>query len=59
MRLNHQAYGLAAVNIQRAVFNQVCVHHRVKPLVINHVVHMPVSVVVHPAGGNVSKAFKG
>lgn len=49
---DHQTNGRAMVNIEDALFDQVDVDRRVKPTVIDHIVDMSVSVVVHPACAN-------
>ena len=52
LRLHHQADGAALVDVQRALVDQVAVHRRVEPAVIDDVVHMAVHIVVGPAGGD-------
>ena len=52
MGFHHQADGGAIYYVQGALLYQIGVHRSVKPAVINHVVHVPVGVVVHPARRN-------
>ena len=52
LRLDHQTHEGARMNVEPALFDQKPVHGRVKPAVINHIVDMPVDVVVQPAGAD-------
>jgi len=47
--VHHQPNNEAAVDIQRAIFNQPTVHCGVKPCVVDDVVHMAVNIVVFPS----------
>ena len=52
LRLDHQPNGLADVDIQRALLDQVAVHCGVKPAVVHNIVDMAIHIVVGPAGGD-------
>lgn len=44
--LDHQPYRLALMDIQHPLFHQIGIHSRIKPAVINDIVHMAVDIVV-------------
>ena len=51
-RTDHQRNHRAMVDIQSALLDQQAVHGAVEKAVIDHVVHVPVGVIVMPAGGD-------
>ena len=59
LRLDHQTDGLALVDVEHALLDQVGVDGGVEPAVIDDVVDMAVGVVVHPARGDGAKDSVG
>ena len=56
LRLYHQTNGFTLVNVQHTFLNQVRIDRRVKPTVVNNIVHMAIHVVVHPPGSDGAKS---
>ena len=56
MGLSHHSNCFPALHIQYAGANQPGVHSGIKPAVMNHVVHVRVGVVVHPAHAQTSES---
>lgn len=59
LRLYDQAYRLARMNVQRALLDQMGIHRRIEPAVIDDVVDVPVDVVVRPARADASECRIG
>ena len=55
LRLYDQTNGLARMNIQRSMLDQIGIHCRIEPAVIDDVIHMPIDIVVRPARADIAK----
>src|SRR5262249_36331343 len=53
--LHHQPHNAARFQIEEASLDQIAVHHRIEIGIVDHIVHMAVDVIVHPAGRNQQK----
>lgn len=59
MRFHHQANGFTLVNVEHALFDQMRIDRRIKPTVVNNVVDVTISIVVHPSRGDETKSAVG
>ena len=55
MGFDDKANRLTVVDVKSALLDQVGIDRRIEPAVIHHVVHMTISIVVHPTCRDLSK----